>query len=162
MMMNNALHRLIAQRRSTEVVAPGWTMGDAYRELDLTIIEAHSFIDDTDRLLARYEDVDRILPEADELEKQGVDLRALARGLSIGLSAEAFANALEDGINVGLFFLALERGQIDLAAFNHEFESDGTEDMEMYNEGLEHLDDMYADDPRRILWAAVSRPVAFC
>ena len=160
--MMNALHKLIAQRRSTEVVAPGWTMGDAYRELDRTIIEAHSFVDDNDRVLARYEAVERVLPEADALEKQGVDLTALAWGLSNGLSAPAFAKALENGINVGLFFLALERGQIDLAAFNRDFVSIGSEDMGMYNEGLEHLDEMYVEDPRHRLWAALSRPVVAC
>src|SRR5271155_5366449 len=99
-MMKNALQRLLDRKPSTAIVASGWSMCDAYRELDRQIIEAHSFVDETDRVLARYEEVDRVLPEADDLEQQGVDLRALARGLSIGLSAEAFANALENGLNV--------------------------------------------------------------
>lgn len=157
-MMKNALHRLMgAQASSTVMVARGWSMSDAYRELDLVIIEAHSFIDDADRVLSRYEAVDRVLPEADVLEQRGVDLRALARGLSNGLGAPAFANALENNLNVGLFFLALERGQINVEAFNRDLVSYGAADMERFNEGLEHLADLYAESPRHRLWAHVSR-----
>jgi hypothetical protein len=151
-MMTNVMQGLIGPRTpSTAMIAKGWTISDAYRELDRTIIEAHSFVDENDKVLSRYEDVDRLLPEADILENQGVDVTALARALSIGLSAKAFARAFSFGLDTRLFFLALDRGQLDLHATNHDLVRYGAAGIARINAGLEHLDELYSERARTLV-----------
>lgn len=143
----------------TAIVSKGWTLSDAYRELDRITIEAHSYVDDTDRVLARYENVEKVLPEPDQLEQQGVDLHALASGLENGLSAQAFAKALHDGLDVGLFFQAVQRGQVDVQLANADLLArDGDETFARYNEGLSHLSDLFSESPRHRRWTQLVRP----
>lgn len=160
-MTRNMMQCLFGTRvPSSGIVSRGWAKCDAYRELNRLIIEAHSFIDDTDRILSRHEQVERVLPEVDDLEKQGVDIAALADGLTNGLSAKAFAKGLSSGLDVRLFFLALDRGQLDLQAVNEGLVRYGTPGISRLNEGLDHLDDLYLDSPRHRAWAESRRRIA--
>jgi hypothetical protein len=143
----------------TAIVSKGWTESDAYRELDRITIEAHSYLDETDRVLARYERVDKVLPDPDVLEEQGVDLHALASGLESGLSAQAFAKALGSGLDTGLFFQAVRRGQVDLELANTDMLSrENDEQFARFNEGLLHLSDLYNESPRHRRWVQNLRP----
>lgn len=151
-MMHSTINSLLSMRNLATPVSPaGWLQQDDYRQLDKVIIEAHSFHDPSDRTLSLYEPVDRLLPEADVLEKRGVNLPALARALCRGLSAAGFANALNYGLDCDLFFLALERGQLSLPSLNHDLAHYEQPEIDLFNCGLEHLQDLY-ESPRHRRW----------
>jgi hypothetical protein len=92
------------------------------------VIEHHRFASDEDRVLARYEDTDTVMPSADDLADIGFDVVGLATALEAGLDPVLFGKAYPL-VDVAEFNLALTAG-LDIA---------------LYNEGLDHLADMVAD-----------------
>ena len=92
------------------------------------VIEHHRFANDEDRILARYEDTDTVMPSADDLENIGFDVVGLATALEAGLDPVLFGKAYPL-VDVAEFNLALAAG-LDIA---------------LYNEGLDHLADMVAE-----------------
>ena len=92
------------------------------------VIEHHRFASDEDRILARYEDTDTVMPSADDLENIGFDVVGLATALEAGLNPTLFGKAYPL-VDVAEFNIALAAG-LDIA---------------LYNEGLDHLADMVAE-----------------
>ncbi len=50
----------------------GWTESDMREAAAEARLEAHRYVDETDRILARYEDVPALFPSADELKALGI------------------------------------------------------------------------------------------
>ena len=92
------------------------------------VVEHHRFESAEDRILARYEDTDTVMPSADDLEHIGFDLVGLATALEAGLDPALFGKAYPL-VDVAEFNLALAAGL----------------DISLYNEGLDHLADMVAE-----------------
>lgn len=131
---------------SPDAIACGWTRADAYRALTEMIVEAHRYLDDNDRVLARIgDDVDQVLPADAVLESRGVDLEALAGGLSRGLNARVFMHGLDSGLDARLFCLALARNQLNLRALNRDLAGYGKDEVALINEGLWHLNELHRE-----------------
>jgi hypothetical protein len=94
------------------------------------IIDNHRYVDDTDRVLARYEDVPALFPSCEELQHMGVNVIALADALEGGLNAQAFGLVLSNGLDIEGLNQALTAG-IDIPTFN---------------EGLAHLVEIAHED----------------
>lgn len=92
------------------------------------VIDHHRFASNEDRILARYEDTDTVMPSSDDLTDIGFDVVGLATALEAGLDPALFGKAYPL-IDVAEFNLALAAG-LDIA---------------LYNEGMDHLADMVAD-----------------
>ncbi len=92
------------------------------------VINHYRFACAEDRILARYEETDTVMPDADQLTELGFDVVGLAQALDAGLDPAMFGKAYLL-VDVAEFNLALERG-LDIA---------------LYNEGMAHLADMVAD-----------------
>jgi hypothetical protein len=98
-----------------------------------SVIDSRRFSSVEDRLLARYdeEDVDALMPSADELSDIGFDVVGLAMALEAGLDAEMFGKAYS---------------LLDIAEFNIKLLTLGAGmDIALYNEGLSHLADIVAE-----------------
>lgn len=87
-------------------VETGWTESDARDAAVEAVIESHRYADEADRVLARYEDVETLMPSYDELKGMGVNVVALAKALQNGLDAAGFGEALKvesvENLNMGL------------------------------------------------------------
>jgi len=111
-------------------------VGDRNAVLEMwaeSIIEMHRFGCDADRVLARWDedDVDALMPSADDLDDIGFDIVGLAKALEAGLNAELFGKAYR---------------LLDIAEFNLALVARGAGlDITLYNEGLDHLADMAAE-----------------
>jgi hypothetical protein len=95
------------------------------------VIDRHRFGCDEDRVLARWDesDVDALMPSSDDLSEIGFDIVGLAKALESGLNAELFGKAYRL-LDITEFNVALAAG-LDIA---------------LYNEGLDHLADIAAED----------------
>ena len=92
------------------------------------VIEHHRFASDEDRILARYEETDTVMPSADDLENIGFDVVGLATALEAGLNPTLFGKA-HPLVDVAEFNIAMAAGL----------------DIDLFNEGLDHLADMVAE-----------------
>ncbi len=92
------------------------------------VIDHHRFASEEDRILARFEDTDTLMPSADDLSEIGFDVVGLAKALEAGLNPELFGKAYPL-VDVAEFNIALAAG-LDIA---------------LYNEGLDHLADIVAE-----------------
>jgi hypothetical protein len=101
-----------------------------------SIIDNARFENQTDRVLARYEDVDALFPSADELQEKGADIVAVAKALEAGLDPIAFGKAVENGLNLETFSAALNADGIQVEHFAATVES---LDIETLNGSLEHV-----------------------
>lgn len=101
----------------------GWTMKAALAAAIESRIEAHRYEDETDQVLARYEEVDTLFPSFEVLELLGVDVTKLADALDAGLDARLFGLVVDNGLVIESFNQALAEG-IDIPS---------------YNSGMEHL-----------------------
>jgi hypothetical protein len=124
------------------------TISRADREMWASaILDGIRFRSHADAVLARYEDVDAILPSDEELEKRGADIVVLAEALEAGLRPGALRKAVRRGYNLGALCKALSNG-MDVVAFGNAVELIRVKhfagmverlDTETLNAGLEHL-----------------------
>ena len=110
---------IINNTSSNTAIAAMWAEG---------IIDHHRFASDEDRILARYEETDTLMPSADALGELGFDLVGLATALEAGLDPALFGKAYT---------------LVDVAEFNNSLAA-GL-DIALYNEGLDHLADIVAE-----------------
>jgi hypothetical protein len=111
------------------------------------ILDGIRFRSRTDRMLARYEEVDAILPSDEELVERGADIVVLAEALESGLRAGALRQAVRRGYDLSALSKAFANG-MDVQAFGNAVnfvvvehfadmvERLGADDL---NAGLEHL-----------------------
>jgi hypothetical protein len=95
----------------------GWTLSDAIEASLEARIESHRYVDETDRILSRFEDVETLFPSYGALVSMGVDVSRLADALDNGLDARLFGTVLEQGLEIEGFNQTLEAG-IDIPTFN--------------------------------------------
>src|SRR4030095_8269551 len=119
MTTQNTTHMVGIDESLTDV--PGWALEAALESR----IEAHRYMDENDRVLAPYEDVDTLFPSIEGLELLGVNVAKLADALDNGLDARLFGLVIDDGLKIDEFNQTLEAG-INIPSFN---------------EGMEHLVD---------------------
>ena len=75
---------MISNGNPTDEIAPGWTRAAAEEASAESVIDHHRYADETDRVLASYEDVPTFYPSFDELVALGVDVKAMAAALTEG------------------------------------------------------------------------------
>jgi len=108
----------------------GWTESDMRDAATEARLEAHRYADETDRILARYEDVDALFPSYEELKALGItNLDKLADALDNGLSADLFGKVLGQGLDVEMFDRSLAAG---------------IDNIPQFNDGMEHLVEQHA------------------
>ena len=108
----------------------GWTESDMREAATEARLEAHRYLDETDRILARYENVPALFPFLEELQALGItNLDQLADALDNGLSATLFGKVLGQGLDAEMFNLSLAAG---------------IDNIPQFNEGMEHLVEQHA------------------
>lgn len=73
------------------------------------VIDSHRY-NGSDRVMARYEDLAGRFPSCEDLEAKGGDLVALANGFQGGLTAAAFRQAIDKGVNLDTLSQAINDG----------------------------------------------------
>lgn len=129
---------------------------DDYRALDRIIAETHNSLNTDRRPSHKRKDDDRSPPEGKDADEQpdipvatSIEFSALTSWLTHSISPAAFENAIWNGLNLRLFFAALERGVLDVVGFNRDFVSAGVEQVELFNAELELLAGCLLKQPRK-------------
>ena len=100
-----------------DLTGTGWSESDAIEAALEARIEQHRYADETDRVLARHEEVDTLFPSFEELKALGINVEKFADALDNGLDAKLFGVVLEQGLGIEGFNQTLEAG-IDISTFN--------------------------------------------
>lgn len=104
-----------------------------------SIIDAHRFADLTDRVLARFEDVDALFPSADELTAKGGDIVVIADALSAGLNPVEFGRAIKAGFELSEFAGLIERNNMEDVNSGLSHFADAAEEVALHPDVLDRI-----------------------